>query len=402
MTSYNDVIYSRWELLEAAAQVLASRFGREIDLIDPEDLESQNSVVRARVSSPKGDLPATVIVKHVTDEKFDLPEHSGPPSRFLNEWAALEFLTGLGAEVAPKLIGADRSVGLIILEDLGELATLERLLFDDGEEEALRGLEETGRLLGQLHSIASGREDDFLSIQTHLGTRSPLSDSTNDQRGRRTEFAAALDAMGVVADERFWDEVLDLEALVHDDSLFRSLIHADAGPQNVLMADKDSRLIDFEFAVYGNALCDVVGARLGFPQTMGAGGVPRSAVGRLEGAYRDAAAEGIPQVEDTVVFKRHLTAASGHWALNRWANAWWAHLGPIDADEEPTDDAVRAMRSVWLVVDGFLAASGESGQFQVVADALGEFREAAVERWPGLEPSPVYPALAESVTTGPG
>jgi hypothetical protein len=380
-------------LLEAASNLLTARVGSRVRLADAGSLQSDNVVVRARVSTSARSLPPTVIVKHVTDEGFDQPGHAGPPSRFLNEWATLQFLTDLDAEVAPRLIAADREIGLTIIEDLGALPNLENILVGDDEGAAWDGLGTAGRLLGELHAIGREREGDFVSLQSRLGTRSPMSDSTIDQRGRRDECFAAFEAMGVDPGARLWNEVIELESLIHDDSPFRSLIHADAGPHNVLISSGVSRLIDFEFAVFGNALCDVVGARLGFPQTMGVGQVPTVARARLEDAYREAVVPGIPNGEDEALFRRHLAAACGHWALNRWTHGWRAHLSSIPDGERPTEAAVTAMKSLWLVIDGFVAASRDYGAFQLVADALGRSRETATKRWPELVPAPVYPAL---------
>lgn len=380
-------------LLQAASSVLTVAAGQRVGLVDAVVLESENTVIRARMSPSHDDLPATVVVKQVTDVEFDQPGHSGPPSRFLNEWATLEFLTGIDDSIAPKLIAADMGHGLTIVEDLGELPTLESLLSGRDPALALDGLETAGRLLGRLHATSRSLSGHFASIQARLGTGSPMSDATIDQRERRDVFFAILGSMEIGPGKGFWDEIVTLETLVLEDSPFRSLIHADAGPHNVLISADSSRLIDFEFATYGNSLCDAVGARLGFPQTIGVGQVPTRAVERLEHAYRESLLPGIPEAEDDVLFRRHLTAACGHWALNRWAYAWRDHLSAaLDADL-PTDSAVRATNGVWLVIDGFVAAAGESGEFRVVGDALRRFREAATQRWPELGPGSVYPAL---------
>ncbi|HEX6287219.1 MAG TPA: phosphotransferase [Acidimicrobiia bacterium] len=381
------------DLLDVASDVLSARVGRTVDLLDAMQLESKSTVIRARVSSTGEDLPSTVIIKHVTDEEFDQPGHTGPPSRFLNEWSALEFLTDLDGEVAPRLIAADEGKGLTIVEDLGDLPTLENLLSAGLESSAMDGLEVAGELLGRLHAMSRDLEDEFAFIQSRLGTRSPLSDSTVDQRGREDVFLAILHSLGIEPGKQFWDDLHGLESLIHDGSPFRSLIHADAGPHNVLVNAADSRLIDFEFAVYGDVFSDAVGARLGFPQTMSVGQVPMRAVETLEASYREAIAAGIPQAEDDALFGRHLTAACGHWALNRWRAAWRDHPSAAPSREPPAEAVVRGSRSLWLVIDGFVAAVDEFGEFEALADALCRFRARATARWPELEPAPVYPAF---------
>jgi hypothetical protein len=184
-------------LLQAASAVLTRETGKRVGLVDPVVLESENTVIRASVSPSRDDLPATVVVKHVTDDEFDRPDHTGPSSRFLNEWASLEFLTGIDDSIAPKLVAADRSHQLTIVEDLGDLATLESLLSGHQPAMALNGLETAGRLLGRLHAGSRSLEREFSSIQNRLGTRSPLSDSTIDQRERRDVFLATLASMRI-------------------------------------------------------------------------------------------------------------------------------------------------------------------------------------------------------------
>jgi len=112
----------------------------------------------------------------------------------------------------------------------------------------------------------------------------------------------------------------------------------------------------------------------------------------FEHAYRSAVVLGIPRAEDDAVFRRHLTAACGHWALNRWASGWRDHLSRSRASQT-TIGAIEASKSVWLVIDGFVEASRKFGEFEVVAEALGRFREEMVRRWPELGPAAVYPAL---------
>lgn len=46
-----------------------------------------------------------------------------------------------------------------------------------------------------------------------------------------------------------------------------------------------------------------------------------------------------------------------------------------------------------VVIDGFVAAADEFGEFEALADALRRFRVRATERWPELESAPVYPAF---------
>jgi Ser/Thr protein kinase RdoA (MazF antagonist) len=188
---------------------------------------------------------------------------------------------------------------------------------------------------------------------------------------------------------------MSVESEIHDDSPFWSMIHGDAGPQNLLIGVERGILIDFEFGVYRNGLCDVVGARLGFPQTSSAMGVPEDDAERLETAYRRAVAPGIPEAEVDDIFFRGLSAAAAHWALNRWAASWRHHLRPaLDSGQDDLD--VAALGSALLVWDGFTGLAATTARFPSLAGTVASYASELVRRWPGLEKPGTYPALRNS------
>jgi hypothetical protein len=382
-------------LLANAALALSNTMDRPVKLAEPSELESDALVLRARID-PAGIRPRTVIVKQVTDTKFDQPGHEGPSQRFLNEWASLEFLTslGLGADICPALLCADLEGGFLVLGDFGDHPNLQNVLLSDQPHLARAGLVRFGRALGRMQAAAHLVEPRFHDIQQSLGTGSPRCDSTIDQRPREELFFECLSDLGIRPERGFWDDVFRIESTIHDQTPFWSLLHADAGPQNFLVGDGVGALIDFEYATYGNGLCDVVGARLGFPQTTRAMAVAPADAASLETAYREEASTAIPAVGDDALFSTSLTAAAGHWALNRWAAAWRRQVLPLLAsDREPSEDEVSGVSSTLLVLDGFVALAGETGAFPGVAGTVAYLVAEMGRRWPELRPPPAYPAL---------
>lgn len=377
-------------LLADAARALSREFGTAVRLHGPETLESESTVIRARASATHAAVPDSVIIKHVTDTTFDQPDHEGAPQRFLNEWACLSFLGEIGARVGPTVLAADRDGGFLVLDDLGDLPSLQSILFDADGGEARRGLAELGRLMGEMQAATQNMEARFTGSQRALGTGSPRCDSTIDQRGRSELFHGCLEAFGVSAERGFWERVVEIESAIHDGSPFWSLIHADAGPQNVLVSKGRSALIDFEYAVYRNGLCDVVGARLGFPQTTHARYVAAADARLVEDSYRAGVAESIPEAEDTAVFGEALTAAAAHWSLNRWA-ALWRTLGQ-DARPTRNHDLERSA-STMLVLDGFVGLARESGFFVEVAVTIERLVSAIRGQLPDFGLPSGYPAL---------
>lgn len=372
-------------LMESAQLVLG-----EGPLENPVQLESESLVVRARVAASG----RTVVVKNVTDTGFDRPGHRGAPQRFLNEWAGLALLDGLGARIAPSVIAADVGKRLIILEDLGDAESLESVLLSDRSGRAWDGLGEFGAALAELHCVTRGHEDRFDVIQQDLGTTSPISDTTVDQRSRRDMFESCLGAAGLEMNERIWRSFKEVERLTHEPSPFRVLAHADAGPHNVLLTEEGARLIDFEFCVFRNALSDMAGARLGFPQTNAAMGVPPVAVRHFESSYRAAVSERIPEAADDAQFSRALGAACAHWTLNRVAAAWRLHVEPrLEAVADLPDGEAERIARTATIVEGFSSYAAEVGVFAELADVIHACVRHWREVWPVIGTVPVYPAL---------
>ena len=300
------------------------------------------------------------------------------------------FLAAEESDVGPRLLDWDDSDGLAVFEDLGRAPTLETLLWDAAADDAVDGLMALARSLAGLHTTGRGSEQRFGDCQIRLGVRSPRSDSTSDQRDRMGRFETSSLLLGVGIPQGFADDLQEIERLVHDDHRFRSLIHADAGPQNLLYAGNTGNLIDMEFAIYGNVLCDVVGPRLGFPQTMMPAEVPPELVGRFESTYRELVVPAFVEFGDLDIFTRGLTAAAGHWALNRWSSAWDDSAPP----DRQTAEVKAALSRNHLVMDGFVGLASEQRLFSAASEAVGRLMENIREE-SGLSARPVYPALQE-------
>ena len=353
-------------------------------------LESESTVLRARTGSGR-----SVIIKLVTDIGFDDPGHHGAPQRFLNEWAGLEFLATVGVtDAAPSVVAASAESGLLVLEDLGAHPSLKAVLLHGDGPQARSGMSRFGETLGRLHGATAGHEPGFREVQDRLGTGSPRSDTTVDQRTRRDLFRACFDAAGHSMSTALWRSVVDVEELIHGPSPFRVLTHADSGPQNFLLTPDGGRLIDFEYCVYRNGLTDVAGARLGFPQTVDSMRVPPGDAELLETAYRGSIESRVPECGDDRVFDSALEAACAHWALNRVAAAWRLHVEPrLEAlGSLPQFEAERLAKTS-LQVEGFAQLAETRGGLEELAVVL----RACDSHWRGLWPEigevDVYPAL---------
>jgi hypothetical protein len=205
-------------------------------------------------------------------------------------------------------------------------------------------------------------------------------------------FEEAFDVLDVQVHDRFWAEVGSLEEAIHDGGLFRTLIHADAGPQNFLVG-ADTRMIDFEFGVYLNAMCDVGGARVGFPQTWDTRSVDTEDARLLEDAYRQVAVEFWPEAEDDV-FTEHLMFGAGHWALNRLAGGWRSDLkGMITQAMSRDDDGLRRSHYATLWTS-FCDSADHADLLGPISATLRAVLMRFQERFADMVPLDPYPALA--------
>ena len=369
------------EVLKAAGAALGT------PLLSPELLDSPNLVFRAEAEDF-----GTVIVKRITMTEWNRGGGS-ESEQLLNEWCVLEHLDGRGA---PRLLAADRQASLIVLEDLGDRPTVEQALLDESTVDARAMLSAVGSSLAIVHGAGVGREREFLDLQQRRGTLSPRSDSTVDFRIERRElFEDAFDVLGVQVNKGFWDEVVRLEEAVHDGGLFRTLIHADAGPQNFLVGD-DMKMIDFEFGVYLNAMCDVGGARVGFPQTWDTRSVDPADAKLVEDAYRRVAVEFWPEAADDV-FDEHLMFGAGHWALNRLAGGWRSDLRDmVMGTSERKDGALRRSHYATLWTS-FCDSVDESDALGPVSTALRSALSSLQNRFVDMVPLDPYPALTNRI-----
>lgn len=366
-------------VLEAAGAALG------IPLSSPERLDSPNLVFRASA----GEL-GTVVVKRVTMTEWNRGDGE-ESEQLLNEWCVLEHL---GGQVAPSLLAADRKASLIVLEDFGDRPTVEKALLEESTIDAREMFSAAGSSLAIMHGAGVGREREFLDLQRTRTTLSPRSDSTVDFRVERREFfEEAFDVLDVQVHDRFWVEVSRLEEAIHDGAVFRTLIHADAGPQNFLVGE-DMRMIDFEFGVYLNAMCDVGGARVGFPQTSGTRSVHPVDAKLLEDAYRQVAVEFWPEAGGDV-FAEHLMFGAGHWALNRLAGGWRYNLrnmvtGASTSEDDEVDRSHYA--TLWT---SFCDSADQADVLGPISATLRSTLMRFQERFADMVPLDPYPALTD-------
>ncbi|MFJ2960161.1 hypothetical protein [Streptomyces sp. NPDC087270] len=240
--------------------------------------------------------------------------------RLHTELAALRFLSeDLGLALAPRVVAADLSEGIVVLEDLAPRTALDELLRRDGAAAHSDRLVTFARARGELNAATAGYADTYRARRSSSGPSNP-------EAGHVDRFARLLDEAhgdgptalpGAPVTGRAETELSSALAELSEPGPFLAFSNGDAEANNILLHESgpaDARLIDFESACYTHALLDAVCLHVPGPAWMTVGG-PLSA--RLGDHYRGALAHGIPQAEDDLRFGFGLAAACVSWAIVR-------------------------------------------------------------------------------------
>lgn len=246
--------------LAAAESVLAQRFGAQITLIDPEDLNGSGPAVvtRVKVDSSPFELDRTLVIKHYP--------HGQDADRdpFAMEAASYQLFTALPPEdrVCPELIAHDGAQRVLVLEDLGTAPTLEDKLELPDSRVAERTLLSWARSLGRMHASTASREPDFKALLRRLGARAE--NAAEDVPLDCGHLAQVL-REGLAVDTS--DQVIN-RALRAVDQISsqecRAFSPSDLSPENNLVTDGGVRFLDFEHGCVRNALIDVAQLRTPF------------------------------------------------------------------------------------------------------------------------------------------
>lgn len=202
----------------------------------------------------------SVIVKYAPPYIATAPDVPLDPSRLSIEARCLEALSPdgelasiAGAEVrAPHLLHVDEDANVLVMEDLGDLPTLDRRLRDSKAEDlrsaaSLLG-ERLGAFIGRLHATTHGRATYEEAFENR-----PMQET---RHAVQYQGVTEMLERGDVSDA----EVLGARAEGLGEGLLepgRCLTMGDLWPASVLVEGDEPRLIDWELAHYGRPLQDV-------------------------------------------------------------------------------------------------------------------------------------------------
>ena len=361
---------------DVAAGLLASAWGEQTEIRAAELIWNRRHIVRLHLGDDR-----SVVLKR----RGDQPAHSGQGRSFGVELAVLEYLNAMPVPVAPRLLGADPDAGILLIEDLGPGTSLaDSLLAGDhapgrGRPGRLRpcagcaarvehrAARRPGRPPGPLRAgappgpawlgaVESGR-DAFLDAATRLGV------PTGGVAAEISGIAAMLTGTG-----------------------YDGLVHGDACPDNVHLADGVCRIFDFETSGWGAVALDAAYLLAPFPSCWCFASLPAEvaapAVAAYRGGLRDAGIELGPDWDA-------VTAA----ALASFIIARGRVIGrALDEDRPWGTTTMRPRLLTWLRT--FTGTASRAGVLPRLADLAAALHDQLSQRWPGLV-IPEYPALAQ-------
>jgi Ser/Thr protein kinase RdoA (MazF antagonist) len=204
---------------------------------------------------------------------------------FSAELAALDYLNAMPVPVAPRMLGADAQAGLLLMEDLGDGATLADSLMAAGRERAQAELIAYARALGSLHAWSMGHATEAVGARPRHGRGGGAGPRWRDavQRGKEP-FLAAMATLGV-ASHGVAEEIDQVHRMIIGTS-YLGLVHGDPCPDNVRVIDGTCRIVDFEYAGWGPVAYDAAYLLAPFPSCWCFARLPAEAAGPAVEAYR--------------------------------------------------------------------------------------------------------------------
>jgi Ser/Thr protein kinase RdoA (MazF antagonist) len=342
----------------AAEALLARTWGPGTSVRAAESIWDRSHVVRLQLATGR----SAVMKKRVDGDTFGA------------ELAVLGYLNGMPEPVAPRLLGADADLGILLMEDLGPGPSLADSLLAGDRSRVRADLVSYARALGSMHAWSMGRPRD-----PRLGTP-PWPDAV--ARSKDAFLGAAI-SLGLPAAAAGTE--IDQLSLLLDETGYHGLVHGDPCPDNVRFADGHCRVFDFEHAGWGAVVLDASYLLAPFPSCWCFGRLPASVAAPAISAYRGRLqAAGIDLGPSWDVA---MTAALGVWIV-AWGDAI---VKVLEEDDEWGTTTIRPRLLTWL--RSFTSAAGRSGVLPSLGVLAGGLHERLSARWPEAVTAD-YPALA--------
>jgi hypothetical protein len=370
---------------------LARLYGGPVRLADAQGFETgspRTSVRRVSLLVRPPSAPPTAILK-----TFATDPESG--RRFSSERTALQLLRSSSAgSVAASLLAFGSDPRFLVLEDLGDGASLADHLLGDDPTAAAVALHRYGRAMAQLHAGTLGRRADYIELRGPTYDLIGADDLESVLPSAAREIGEAFGRVGVLIPSETEGEVTGVVSRILEPVGLMALVQGDACPDNSIGVGQTMRLIDFEFAGMRHLGLDAASFRMSFPTCWCASRIPDDVRRAAEATYRSELSRVLPALEDDRVFFGLLADAGAARLLYMLATRLEGALDetPMRGDTAKGRTVARRRLIWWLTAFGALAEEAHSlPTLRTAALRAGQELE---RRWAmRYEALPRYPAF---------
>ena len=361
---------------QATQALLAAAWGEDVRLRGAVPIWDRRHIVRVHDDSGR-----TAVLKRRRSHEPRIRVRG-----FGAEIAALEFFSPMPVPVAPRLLGVDTELGIVLMEDLGQGGSLAHALLGPDRAFARSALISYARGLAAMHAWGIGREDEFAGIGARQAPGVTLVPHWMDfiEDGKAALLKTALDwGLSTLAGHAV-EEIGSLSPYLNDPR-YAALVHSDACPDNTQITDGTCRLFDFETSGWGPVALDAAYLLLPFPSCWCFAELPADVSGEAMSEYRSAmSAAGVAMGPE---WDASLASALATLITARGR----ALAEAVDRDNTWGTTTIRPRILTWL--RGFASFPASAAVTPRLRELAASMLERLESRW-GSARVPSYPALA--------
>lgn len=320
-----------------------------------------------------------------TDSSLIVKRYQAAGEGWVRESAALSVIP---REVrVPRLVAAGATPPVLVLEDLGNGASVADALLGDDPSAAETALAAWARAVAELHSATRGSRELFRSALTQREGDLPVHESRVpvDLDDAVRVLDRACTSLDLRPPAGAFDELRGLGKRLGGSGL-AALTPADACPDNNVLTADGLVLVDFEGAQWRHVAWDVAYLQVPWPSCWCSWRLPEDVAERAVSAYLRAAAAQLPETADAA-FARDVEAAVVGWAL---VSTSWFIDNALGSDPPLNPDRPTPTRRAMIMHR--LDRAAQTGELTRVGELAGALAGELRSRW-GDVPLALAPAF---------
>lgn len=304
-------------------------------------------------------------------------EDPSPYSRFCSELTGCQTLQLLGAGAA--VLGYERTLGAIILEDLGTPRTLSDVLRDGSAAAATDGIEAYVSALAQLHQRSRTVRDFWCGERRKNGGSASF--ALNHPFWEGGEFLRLCEWASVPVPSGIGEDLLRLNAALSCPGDYAAFSPTDCCPNNCfLLGGSEVKFFDCEGSTVRHALLDLAYVLAPFPTCSYSAKLPSWLSTRLVSTYRAIFDPGGD-------FESQLTYCLAAWLVERARRGW--RFGSPDSLWGLSTYRQRLLAHL----EAFLDRADAPILLPALTASAENLQQDLKRRWAGMQPMPVFPAF---------